>query len=129
VRRLTGARAAANVLLVALAVFHVLVMLRVLPASAVWGGQASGSPGDLMALEMVGLVVTLLFALIVAAKIGYVRAPRLRRVIGICTWVVFGYFVLNILGNLASASPLEKMIFTPFSVVVSALALRVAIEK
>lgn len=127
-----SAKAAANALLVALgalAVFHVLMLLGIMPASMVWGGRAASSTESLVVLEVVGLSVTGLFAAVVAAKIGYLKAPRLRRVITVSTWVVFGYFVFNILGNLVSSSPLEKGIFTPVSVVLSILALRLAIER
>jgi len=80
-------------------------------------------------MEAVGLVVTVLFALIIAAKAGYLRAGRLRRLVSVGAWVVFAYFVLNIVGNLASTASLEKLIFTPVSVILAALAWRVAVEK
>ncbi len=106
-KRLIGARAAANVLLGglgALAGLHVFVMLRILPASVVWGGRSNDSPGNLMALEMVSLIVTLLFGLIVAAKIGYVVVPKLRKIISVSTWVVFGYFAFNTLTSCIGVS-------------------------
>ena len=128
----SGARVASRILVVALcglAMFHVLVMLRVVPGGAVWGGQAVESPGKLVQLEAIGLVVTLLFAFVAAAKGGLVRAPGLRRFVGIGAWVMFGYFVLNTLGNLASHSSLEKAIFTPLSIVLAVLAFCVARER
>lgn len=73
-----SARAAARFLLVglgALAVFHLSVLVGVVPAELVWGGRAAGSPGSVRLLEVVGIVVTALFAAVVAAKAGYLR-PR-----------------------------------------------------
>jgi membrane protein DedA with SNARE-associated domain len=67
--------------------------------------------------------------LIVAAKIGYLGGPRLGRAVSIAMWLVFGYFVLNVIGNLTSQSHVEKMIFTPVAIVISVLAFRLAIEK
>ncbi len=131
-KKVIRAKAAANALLIALsalAVFHILMVLGVLPASMVWGGRADGARVNLGLLEVVSLVVTGLIALVVAAKIGYLKAERFRRVIAVSMWVVFAYFVLNTLGNLASSSSLEKAIFTPVSLVLSILALRLAIEK
>lgn len=131
-KKLVSAKSAANVLLAAmaaLAVFHVLVLVKVLPPDIVWGGRMGDKPGNLVVLETTALLVTLLFALIIAARVGYVRVPRLRKVVLIGAWVVFAYFTLNIIGNLASSALLEKLVFTPISIVLSALALIVAVEK
>ena len=125
-------RSAATALLVifgALVGFHVVMLAGALPPGIAWGGQASGSPETLRALETVGLAVTLLFAGVVGAKAGFIGGARLRRPARIGMWVVFGYFVLNVVGNLASTSGLERMIFTPVSIVVALLALRLAVEK
>jgi len=127
-----GEKSAATVLLVilgALAVFHTVMLAGALPAGIAWGGQVSGSRQALRALEVAALVVTLLFAGVVGAKVGFIGGARLRRAARIGMWVIFGYFVLNVVGNLASTSGLERMIFTPVGVVVALLALRLAVEN
>jgi hypothetical protein len=128
---MTERRAATTLLIIlgALAVFHVLMLAGALPAGIAWGGQAAESPETLRALEAVGLVVTVLFAAVVAAKAGFVGGDRVRRPARIGMWVMFAYFVLNVVGNLAFASGLERAIFTPVSVIVALLALRLAAGK
>jgi hypothetical protein len=124
--------AAATTLLVilgALAIFHVLMLADALPSGIAWGGQAADSPQTLRTLEVVGLVVTVLFAAVVAAKAGFIGSTRVRGPARIGVWIMFGYFVLNVIGNLASASGVERAIFTPISLVVALLALRLAVEK
>ncbi|MBU1701805.1 MAG: hypothetical protein KJ970_15110 [Candidatus Eisenbacteria bacterium] len=131
-KRVLGARAAANGLLIGLgglAVFHALLLLGVLPASIAWGGRADDASHSFLLLELVGFTVIAFFAVIVAAKIGYLKVGRFRRVVRVGVWVVFGYFSLNVLSNLASMSGLERAIFTPVSVVLSLLAFRLAIER
>ena len=81
-----------------------------------------------MVLETVSLVVTAVFAFIVVLRVGYLTVPRLRGAAKVGMWVVFGYFVLNVLGNLASASLAETLVFTPVAVLLALLALRLAIE-
>jgi hypothetical protein len=127
-----GEKSAAIALLVilgALGVFHVLMLAGALPAGIAWGGQAAGSPQTLRALEVVGLTATLLFAAVVAAKAGFLGGSSVRRPAGIAMWVVFGYFVLNVFGNLASLSGLERAIFTPVSVILALVSLRLALAK
>ena len=81
-KRWISARLAGNILLAALGfllVFHVLVLFEVLPAEIVWGGMIQGGQTNLITLETVALVMTLLFMLI-AAPITIILAlcaPRL----------------------------------------------------
>jgi hypothetical protein len=130
--KLTGPHMAGRVLLAGLALlaaFHLLVLLGVVPGSAVWGGRVADSPENLLGLEVVGVVVTLAFALIVAGKVRSLGAGRRSRFFDVAIWVVFGYFVLNVVGNVASSSPLEQAVFIPVSVVLSLLALRLAVAR
>jgi hypothetical protein len=92
------------------------------------GGGIGESSSHLALIETISLVVALIFALIVAARVGFVKAPKLSKVAYVGTWFIFAYFTLNIVGNLASSSPVEKMVFTPISIVLVLLTFRVAIE-
>jgi hypothetical protein len=126
-----SAKLAGNILLLSLAlfvIFHVLVLVGVAPADIIWGGQIQNSPADLLTLEIIALFVTLLFAVIIAAKIGYIRVNRFRTALTIGVWIIFAYLVLNTVGNLASAVTVENLIFAPITMVLAFCALRVAIE-
>ena len=130
-RKLISARLAATVLLCALGLltlFHILVLLRIVPADIVWGGRLDASSPAPTALETVALVVTVLFALVIAARAGYLGILPPASPVRTATWVVFGYFVLNIVGNLASDSSIERWVFLPFTAVLAVLTWRVAIE-
>lgn len=129
-KKIISARLAGNVLLAAfglLAVFDVLVMFGILPSDIVWGGQIPEGTGAFW-FELVALVVTLFFALIVAAKLGYISAGRFPRAINIGVWIIFAFMVLNTLGNLASGVTVEKLIFAPVTIVLALCALRLALE-
>ena len=131
-RKLISAKLAGNVLIfimVLLVVFHVLIILKILPSGFVWGGQAKDSPSNLVTLEIISLVLTLIFIFIIAAKIGYIEEGKLKKVIKIGVWIMFIYFILNIFGNLASSVLIEKMIFTPITILLAILTFRLAIEK
>jgi len=131
-KRLISAKLAGNMLLIIfglLAVFHILVLLNLLPSSMVWGGQADISGSSLRTLETLSLIFTVLFAIIIAVKIGYVKIRKFKRIITILLWIIFGYLVLNTAGNLASSSSIEKLVFTPITIVSAFLVLRLAIEK
>ena len=127
-----SARLAGNILLFSLGLlllFHILVLLRVIPADIVWGGQIQGIPANLVTLEGIAFVVTALFLIIVTAKTGYIQAGRLSAVVNLGIWLIFAYLLLNTLGNLASGISFEKLLFAPITVFLALCALRLALEK
>jgi hypothetical protein len=131
-RKLIRATTAANILLGIyglLGIFHLLVLARVVPSDIVWGGRMGNAPADPITLETIALAVTALFGVITAAKVDYIKVGNLKQAVGILVWLVFVYSLLNIAGNLASGSPVEKAVFTPVSVAVAVLLFRLAMEK
>lgn len=130
-KTLISARGAGKVLiclLILLAVFHVLILLRVIPYGIVWGGTINDFT-SLITLETVSLLLTVAFIWIISLQIGIVQTEKFKKTIGVSTWIMFGYFVLNTVGNLASGVSAEKWIFTPLTVLMTLLAFRVAMEK
>ena len=127
-----SAKVAGNILLAALgllAIFHVLVLLRIVPADIVWGGRIQGVPSNLVTLEIIALLVTLLFFVIISAKTGHVQAGRLSGAVNLGVWLVFAYPILNTLGNLASGISFESLIAAPITIILALCAFRLAIEK
>lgn len=130
--KLISAKWAGNLLLGALgllAVFHTLVLLQVLPAGIVWGGAIENSPESLFPLEMISLFVTLLLAVMIAAKAGYIEVTKFKKAINIGVWLVFAILILSMLANLASGVSFENLIFAPIAVILAFCAYRLAIEK
>ena len=131
-KKLITARLAGNILLAAMGLllgFHVLVLFKVIPADIVWGGQINSSSTNLIALEIIALSVTLLFMLIIAAKIGYIKSGKFSGAVNVGMWIVFAYLVLNTLGNLASGVSFENLVFAPITIILAFCALRLAIDK
>jgi hypothetical protein len=131
-RKLISAKLAGNLLLTSLGlliVFHILVLLNIVPSSIVWGGQIQNSTTSFPTLETISLIVTLVFGVIVAAKLDYIKAGNFKKVVNIGVWVIFAYLILNTLGNLASGVTFENLIFAPITLILAFLALRLAIEK
>ena len=130
-KKLISARLASNVLLIAMAmlmVFHVLVLIGVVPAAAIWGGQVEAGTGGLIVMEVIAMGVTLVFATIIAAGTGYLKAGRLRIVVKIGVWLIFAFLLLNTLGNLASGVAADGLIFSPITLILAFFAFRLAIE-
>ena len=131
-KKLISTRLAAKLLIVVfilLAIFHVLILFEVLPADIVWGGHINDSSTNLIAYELIALFIILLFIMIVAAKINDIKQNKSRTLVNIGAWIIFVYFILNTLGNIASAVSVENLIFAPITILLTILSYRLAIEK
>ena len=130
--RLISTKLAGNLLLGSLgllAVFHILVLLQVIPADIVWGGAIQDSPTSLYPLEIISLLVTLLLAVVIAAKAGYIKAIRFQAAVNIGVWAVLAILLLSLVANFASGVAFENLIFAPIAVLLAFCAYRLAIEK
>ena len=131
-KRLISVKLAGNLLLISLgllAIFDMLILLNVLPSNIVWGGQIKDPAANLIVLELIALVVTFIFAIVIAAKMDYIKAGGFTKAVNIGVWVIFAYLILNTLGNLASGVSFENLIFAPITLALAFCAFRLAIEK
>lgn len=130
-KRLISVKWAGNLLLISfglLAVFDILILLNILPSDIVWGGQIKDSAAKFI-LETIALFITFFFAVIVAAKMDYIKAGKFKKAVNIGVWVIFVYLILNTVGNLASGVSFENLIFAPITVALAFCTLRLTIEK
>jgi hypothetical protein len=131
-KKLISVKLAGNLLLISLgllAIFDILIMLNIVPSNIVWGGQIKDPATNLIILELIALVVTFIFAIIIAAKMDYIKAGGFIKAVNIGVWVIFAYLILNTLGNLASGVSFENLIFAPITLALAFCAFRLAIEK
>lgn len=115
--------------LIGMSLFHVAVLAGIAPADMVWGGRAATSAARLQTMESIALVATIGLAWIVCLRLQDIKSGKPRKGITISIWLIFGYLLLNTVGNLASTTSLETWLFTPLTLFLAACALRLAVEK
>ena len=104
------------------AIFHFLVMVKVIPYKMVWGGRLK-SDSDMYRFEMGSLMVNLVFLYMIVVKAKIVTVHIDDAIMKCTLWFMFGLFLLNTFGNLFSKNRLEKMIFTPVTILLAAFIL------
>lgn len=109
-------------------VFHVLVVVGVVPFAIVWSGRLRDH-SQMLRFEAGSLTVTLLMLAIVAVRAGYMNIKIPARVMTVVFSLMFLLFLANTAGNLASKNALEKRLFTPLTLVLALLSLRVAMGR
>ena len=106
--------------------FHLLVIFKILPSDIVWAGQTDSA--NFIKLELFALALTLLFILVALGKTGYFKSRVFAKISNGLIWVMLVYFSLNILGNLMSPNIVEKIIFTPFSLILVLSCIRLVFK-
>ena len=109
-------------------VFHLLVILKVIPYAMVWGGRLQLDT-DMYRFETVSLIVNMISLLVLMFKAGIIKPVIPTLVINGALWIMFGLMALNTAGNLFSGNPLERIIFTPLTLVSAILLLVVLLKK
>jgi hypothetical protein len=79
--------------------------------------------------SLVAALVLGVFAYIIRYRAGLVGSVPQPTVIRIAAWAVTGYLALNTLGNFASVSPVEKFLFGPLTILMTAACLIVAASQ
>lgn len=108
--------------------FHLLVISGIIPFQIVWGGRLENS-SQMLSFETVSISLNLLMIAIVAIYANLLKWRINQLVIRIGLWAMFILFFINTIGNLFSINELEKLIFTPITLVLSLFSLRLAITK
>ena len=87
-------------------IFHVLVLIGIVPHAIVWGGRIEAD--QLLVFETISIMVNLFLALIILMNEGRLRFAFPKVVIRLILFFFVFLFVLNTIGNLLAETYLEK---------------------
>ena len=109
-------------------VFHILVISGIIPFEIVWGGRLTDS-SELPLYESISISLNLLMLFMVLSKAGYLRISMKENTYRIFFGLMCLLFLVNTIGNIFSKNDLERMIFTPFTLILTILFLRLTITN
>ena len=111
-----------------LTLFHLLVIVGLIPFDFIWGGRLNDT-SSMLKYEYVSLIVTAIFLFFVLIKMNYIKIGWPSVITKIILWIMSVYFLFNILGNMMSGSDLEKIIFIPTSIILMGCVFILAIDR
>ncbi len=106
--------------------FHLLVLLGVIPFEIVWGGRLK-SHSEMLAFETVSILINTFMLLVMLAKRKHLNWNA--AFVKISIWLMGLIFVLNTVGNLFSESKLEAWLFTPITFVSAVFCFMLVLRK
>ena len=107
-----------------LVLFHLLVLIGVVPFEVVWGGKMS-EVSQMQRLETISILVSIFMLVVIAIRAQIININISGRVITIILWVMFVFFCLNTIGNLLSNNSFEKLVFAPLTLLLALFTYRV----
>ena len=107
--------------------FHLLVLLGIVPADIVWGGRLQ-SRIEIIQMESISLLLLAFMAVIVSMKARWIL-PKFYKIADYLVWLIPLLFFLNTLGNTQALNVTERIIFTPITFLLTLISLRIALEK
>lgn len=108
-------------------IFHLLVLIKVIPYTIVWGGRLK-SDRDMYRFEIVSLLLNAIFLLVILFRSGLIASPLSENVLVYILWAMAALFFLNTIGNLFSKNRWEKIIFTPLTLLLAMFAIVMALD-
>lgn len=118
----------AIVLLSCIIIFHILVIVGIIPFDIVWGGNLADRT-QLYTMEAVSIAINFVMLFVILIYSGSVKLNINRKIIISAIWIMFGIFLLNTLGNLMAKNVLETYIFTPLTLILSIFCFRMAASR
>ena len=94
-------------LLVAVTLFHLCILIGIVPYEITWGGRLTNDT-EMYVFESVSIVINVFFAWLLLIKGEYVKDVMPIKIVNIVLWGFFFLFLLNTVGNVFAKTNFEK---------------------
>ncbi len=88
-------------------IFHLLILVRVIPFEITWGGRLK-TVEEMYVFETLSILINSFFIFVLLQKGEYVSYFLGKKAITIILWIFFAIFVLNTIGNVFAETTFEK---------------------
>ena len=94
-------------LLVAVLLFHLSIMLKIIPYEITWGGRLSNDT-EMYIFESISILINLFLFFILLIKGNYLTTLIPMKIVNIILWAFLFLFGLNTIGNIFAKTNFEK---------------------
>lgn len=94
-------------LLAAIILFHLSILLKIVPYDITWGGRLEND-AQMYGFEIISILINLLLVLALLVKGKYIRELISIKIVNIILWLYLILFALNTIGNLFAKTNFEK---------------------
>lgn len=112
-------------LLFAILILHTLILLKVIPYNLVWGSRLK-SISEMYRFEIASLLINAILFLIVLETTTLLNLNISLNILKIAFWIMAFLFSVNTIANIFSKNKIEKMLFTPITIIMALLSIYIA---
>lgn len=123
---ITATANVATLLFAVVIVLQILLAAGILPVSMAWGGRQSKLTASLRISSIIAAILLGVFLFVIRYRAGLVGSGSIPTVIVVTSWVITAFMALNTLGNLASKSVKEKVVFGPITALLTLACLLIS---
>ena len=95
-------------LLLAVILFHICIILKIIPYNIAWGGRLTND-AEMYVFETISILINIFLSIILLMKGNIIEYKLSDKVINIILWIFFVIFVLNTIGNIFAKTNFEKL--------------------
>ena len=88
--------------------FHLLILVRVIPFEITWGGRLK-TLEEMFVFETFSILINSFFIFVLLQKGEYVSYILGKKTVTIILWIFFAIFMLNTIGNVFAETNFEKL--------------------
>lgn len=101
-----------------LLILHLIVILKLIPYSMVWGGRLKSSK-DMYRYLSLSILISVFFLWVACERVFTAFDYLSMQTIHTVFWIMAFLFALSAIGNLLSKSRIERFLFTPLALMLS----------
>jgi len=116
----------ATLLFAVVIVLQILLAAGILPVSMAWGGRQSILTASLRFSSIIAAILLATFIYVIRYRAGLVNNGPIPAMIMVASWIITAFMAFNTLGNLASISTKEKVIFGPITALLTLACLLIS---
>ena len=105
----------ATLLFAVVMLLQLLIATGIVPISIAWGGRQTELTPSLRIASFVAVALLGAFIYIIRYRAGLAGSVPIPVFIKVTSWIVTAFMAFNTLGNLASLSNVEKILFSPIT--------------
>lgn len=114
-------------LLLTILIFHLSILLEIIPYEAVWAGKLN-SVEEMYVFETISILINVLLLIVLRVKFKNIKTSKSNKIIDVIIWAFVFLFALNTLGNLFAKSLIEQILGTVLTAV-SAILCWIIVRK
>ena len=94
-------------LLLAVILFHICIILKIIPYDITWGGRLTND-AEMYVFETISILINVFLSWVLLMKGNLVKFKLSNKVVNGILWIFFAIFILNTIGNIFAKTFFEK---------------------